>query len=247
MSDRFARKYIFILVSALSIAGCKANDVSHQELPTWGTMPVPMTTPFRTSNISAHTYEYIYSYDDVSGGYGAYTYVLLGCEGGDQEAGMLYEALIKQIEECSSEKSELDHLQKNKLNIFLIPKREGVLGDVEVNYKLSKKILTSFAVHSSGEFSEPGPYLITTSKKISEYNNDEEIGLFYVDLTGMNIKAINEIVSVYKHKLIDNDINSVEKLESFKISILNLALDIEDSIGFAKVAYANFRKIFDSN
>ena len=68
--------------------------------------------------------------------------------------------------------------------------------------------------------------------------------ILYMDLTDAHPKAIPEIVRTYREKVIDSNFDDIEKLNSLRLSLLNIALHTEDSIGFAKSAYASMRSAF---
>jgi hypothetical protein len=68
--------------------------------------------------------------------------------------------------------------------------------------------------------------------------------ILYIDLTNMHLAAISELVRTYKNKILNEKLSGIEKLNSLRLSILNIALITEDSIGFARTAYTKLRDAF---
>jgi predicted HTH domain antitoxin len=60
----------------------------------------------------------------------------------------------------------------------------------------------------------------------------------------MHLAAISELVRTYKNKILNEKLSGIEKLNSLRLSILNIALITEDSIGFARTAYTKLRDAF---
>lgn len=68
--------------------------------------------------------------------------------------------------------------------------------------------------------------------------------ILYIDLTNMHPTAIPELVSTYKRKILKDNLSGIEKLRSLRVSLLKILLITEDSIGFARTAYAELRSAF---
>lgn len=195
---------------------------------------------------SAHAWQYLYSYGDEGAGYATYSYVLVGRDHNNQKTMSLYYELVKAIKVSGvSAESLLGHVPSGSLNLFIIPvtSRSGA-GDEEPNYQLSKMLLAVLSATSPLKFSRPGSYIITLYLPIGAGGDDKVADILYVDLTGAHPKAIPEIVRTYSEAVIDKKLSGVENLNSLRLSLLNMALHTEDSIGFAKSAYASMRGSF---
>jgi len=195
-----------------------------------------------------HLWQYLYSYGDEEYGYATYSYVLVGRSESNQEAKSLYLELVKAIQGSTV---EADRMPQNtsieNFNLFLIPTTKIMEdGSHKPNYELSKLLLTALSTSSPLKFSRPGPYIITLYKPISFSNKDDVADMLYIDLTSMHPVAIPEVVRTYKNKILDENLSGIEKLNSLRLSILNIALISEDSIGFARTAYAKLRSVFRS-
>ncbi|KPJ90817.1 MAG: hypothetical protein AMJ53_12860 [Gammaproteobacteria bacterium SG8_11] len=210
--------------------------------------PEPKVTesPSTQEPPTAHVWQYMYAHDFEDIGYAAYSYVLVGRDESNPVASSLYFELVKAIQGSTVRAESIpDNVSKAHFNLFLIP----AVGDRdaafhEPNYELSKLLLTLLSVASPIELTNPGPYIITLPKPISMGDRNEVADILYVDLTHMHQAAIPEVVRTYKNKIFDKKLNGIEKLQSLRLSLLNAALITEDSIGFAKAAYAELRKYF---
>ncbi|WP_342866455.1 hypothetical protein [Pseudoalteromonas fuliginea] len=189
---------------------------------------------------SSHVWQYLHFYGGEELGYATYSYVLVGRDHSNQKSTSLYYDLIKAIQASTVNAESLkDIVSMSSLNLFIIPKS----GD-EPDYELSKSLLASLSTTSPLNFSRPGPYIITLYQPISIDNGDKIADILYIDLTDVHRKAIPEIVRTYREQVIDEELDGIEKLKSLRLSLLNIALHTEDSIGFAKSAYAGMRSAF---
>lgn len=190
---------------------------------------------------SEHVWQYLTVYGEEEPDYATYSYVLVGRDHSNEKSTSLYYDLIKAIQASTVNIETLnDIVSRNALNLFIIPK-----SGTEPDYELSKSLLASLSTASPLKFSRPGPYIITLYRPISSINSDDKISeVLYIDLTDAHLKAIPEIVRTYREQVMDEELEGVEKLKSLRLSLLNIGLQIEDSIGFAKSAYAGMRSAF---
>ena len=227
-----------LLIAVAFIASCAATapDIAEKSPPVVEEGSPP----------SEHVWQYLYSYGNENHGYATYSYVLVGRDESNQNAASLYFKLVRAITGSTAEADSLsNHLPANKLNLFLIPaiKRGGGVSPGP-NYKLSKSLLTVLSASSPTKFDRPGPYIITLYRPISGSKQDDVADVLYIDLTNLHPTAIPELVSTYKRKILEENLRGIEKLNSLKLSILNILLITEDSIGFARTAYAELRNAF---
>jgi hypothetical protein len=193
-----------------------------------------------------HFWQYLYAFAGEEPGFATYSYVLVGRDESNPEAVSRYFRLVKAIQASTNNADEIPaYAPKHIFNLFLIPaKKDAVNPSNQPNFELSKLLLTALSASSPQSFSRPGPYLITLYRPIGFGKKDEVADLLYVDLTDAHPTAIAEIVHVYKSEVLSEPLDGIEKLESFRLSLLNLALIAQDSIGFAKSAYADLRDAF---
>lgn len=224
-------KFITYIVMVALLASCAA----YQSLPPTGAIP------------SSDVWQYTLKLGDEYPGYATYSYVLVGRDRSNPRSSLLYYELIDKIKSATANASEQREMsEKSILNIFLIPiKFNNTSSKYIPNYELSKSLLTAISTNSSIRFTRPGPYIITMYKPIGHGDDEEIADILYLDLTDAHPDAIPEIVRTYREKVIDSRLDGIEKLKSLRLSLLNIALHFEDSIGFAKSAYASMRKAFD--
>ncbi len=199
---------------------------------------------YNTGNPStsrAHVWKYLHSYNDENDGYATYSYVLVGNKNNE-----IYLTLVEEIQASTPHGDSINnYISSSYLNLFLIP---VIFNSAAPNYELSKALLTILSVYSPVDFSNrPGPYIITLYNPINSKKNEEIADILYLDLTGISPKAISEIIRTYKAKVLKDQPDGIEQLQSLRLSFLNLALIAEESIGFAKVAYAELQKTFFDN
>lgn len=223
----------FYILMALILASCAPVD-SRSPASVGKGMP------------SSHAWQYLHSYGDEETGYATYSYVLVGRDHNNQKSTSLYYELIKAIQASTVDAKELrDYVPSRLLNLFIIPvANTNSVSNKGPNYKLSKLLLVALSTTSPLKFSRPGPYIITLYLPIGTEKNDKMADILYVDLTDAHPKAIPEIVRAYREKVIDNELSGIDKLDSLRLSLLNIALHTEDSIGFAKSAHASMRSAF---
>lgn len=195
---------------------------------------------------TAHVWKYLSAYGDEEPGYATYSYVLVGSDEENPEVAARYLALTKAIRASTA---GADSLPKSasleNFNLFLVPAKIAADGTIhEPNYALAKALLAALATTSPLNFSKPGPYIITLYKPICFGEDGEIADILYVDFTNIHTAAIPEVVRTYKNKVLATDLRGIERLKSLRLSLLNLALIAEDSIGFAQTAYAEMKKAF---
>lgn len=189
----------------------------------------------------AHAWKYLFKAGGEPRGYATYSYVLVGRDENDKSVTSKYIKLIDSIKGSTSRADSLS-VDKSRLNCILIPaKIDRSSFRTKHDYQLSRNILTTLSVSCSQKFNQPGPYIITLYKPISSGEEEEIADLLYVDMTNMGIEAISEVVRTYKEAVLDEKIAGINKLKSLRLSILRIALIVEDSIGFARVAYGELR------
>jgi hypothetical protein len=203
---------------------------------------VPSGTP------AAHVWAYLTKYGGEEEGFAAYTYVLVGRDSSQKASWVRYTKLIDGIKSSTAEYSPPKAADKSLLNLFLIP--IGSWGE-DPNYpkpndKLSIELLTALSTALPGRFDNPGPFLITLNKPIRYGRPGEIANVFFVDLSKMNDKIIQEVVRNYKTTAIQSNRAGEKKLESLQLSLLNTALRVEESYGFVKVAFGELQKAFNS-
>lgn len=195
---------------------------------------------------SSHVWQYLHSYGEEQIGYATYSYVLVGRDQRNQNSTSLYYELVKEIQASTVSVEEFRNISPaGLLNLFIIPIIPSKNDEhISPNYHLSKSILVSLSTTSPMKFSRPGPYIITLYEPIGSGDGNGVADILYMDLTNAHPKAIPEIVRTYQEKVIESNLYGVEKLNSLRLSLLNVALHTEDSIGFAKSAYASMRDAF---
>lgn len=188
---------------------------------------------------SLHMIRFFSNHNEVRNGYATYSYVLSG----DRNASGNYEKLIKEIYNHTA--SEAAGGLKN-YNVFLIPAVSDKCGNY-INYKpdygASLVIMDTLRRYVNiNKFKDAGPYIITMYEPIRSDDSDKIFDVLYLDLTGLNPAAYSDFVDGYKASLEENKISGIRRLQSFRLDLLRFALILEDSIGFAKIAHADFFK-----
>lgn len=197
------------------------------------------------SRPDAHVWSYLYALGEERPGYATYSYVLAGHDDRDSDTTARYLKLVEEIRHSTSASADLEGaVALERLNLFLIPATKDDAGEALPNYNLSKALLTVLSANSAGAFSRPGPYLITLYKPLCAGDDGEIADILYVDFTNIHPDAIPEVVRTYKSRVVDDGVDGIERLRSLRLSLLNLALLAEDSIGFAKQAYAELVAVF---
>ena len=238
--------YLLVVAFITSCAASRKNTGSRHKK----TMVTPGGAvggpPLLGGRPTAHAWQYLYSYGGEEYGYATYSYVLVGRDKNNQAVISLYCKLIKSIQSSTVSAYSLPkEVSKANFNLFLIPIKNNIsTGTQEPNYELSKLLLTALSTKMPSKFSAPGPYIITLYKPIRFGKHDEVADILYVDLTNIHPAAIPEIVRAYKNKILEKDLSGFEKLQSLRLSLLELALIAEDSIGFAQAAYAKLQNAF---
>jgi hypothetical protein len=186
----------------------------------------------------AHVWEYLSQFGHEPEGYAAYSYILTGRDGSDK-----YAELMEKIQESTptaQEVAESKTFLPDELNIFLIPAINTEGSAYKADYETSKNLLAVLGARSKLSFDRPGPFIITLYQPISSIprRGAGEIDMLYVDLTNVSKGAVAELVRTYKNAVLEEKLDGIQKLKSLRLAILNLAFMTEDSLGFAKTAYA---------
>lgn len=193
-----------------------------------------------------HFWQYLYAYGGEERGYATYSYVLVGRSEQDARAVASYYELIRAIQ-SSTASSDLipENVSLDRFNLFVIP-ATGDAGRAEPrpDFGLSKLLLTTLSSISPVSFSQPGPYIITLYEPISFGEAGNTADILYVDMTNLPVAAIPEFVRTYKNHVLNEQLEGIEKLQSFRLSLLKWTLIAEENIGFAKAAYAELKGAF---
>jgi hypothetical protein len=227
----------YLVPSIFLLFGCSAT-------------PYPITgqVPESVSKIlipKAHVWQHLHAYGEEEAGYATYSYVLVGRDETNATSAALYQELVKAIKGSTpGAENTPEHVSTNNFNLFIIPVTRDSGGDDGPNYEVSKLLLLALATDYPGDFSRPGPYLITLYEPISFGLENETANILYVDLTTTHPLALPEVVRVYKERITDDYLDGLERLHSLRLALLNLALVAEENIGFAKTAYAELRGTF---
>ena len=232
------------LLSLLS--GCQGVAFSIQNSLEDGSAPIAaaiMEAPVIVApmEVYTHVWQPLSKFDAVEE-YGLYTYVLTNRSASDKIASNRFNKLVYSIKNATYKADlQLSPTEKLKLNVFLIPYDKYL---ASVDQELAKRLLLSLSINSKRDFPGAGPYLFTTHKPIQLGKSNELIDILYVDLSNMHEKAFDELIEVYKASVTDSNFHGLQKLSSFKISLLNSMLVAEDSIKFIKTAEAGFYNAF---
>lgn len=245
---------ILSLFLLLLLASCATYE-SHNTIICSDPAAGPSANPSNTASCSkpsttptTHMWQYLDSYQFEKTDYATYSYILVGRDTSNLKSTYLYQELIKSIQ-GSSINAEMFGTEIPTLytNLFLIPVTpEDENGNRAPNYELSKLLLASLSASSSVKTTRPGPFIITLQRPITEYRENEQTDILYIDLTDAHPKAIPEIVRAYSEDLLYSDFEGTKNLESLHSALLNTALHAEDSIGFAKSAFASLKSAFSN-
>jgi len=227
-------KLFFLLIAAAFISSCAKTANRY-----------PASLP-KASPPTGHVWQYLFTYGEEEYGYATYSYVLVGRDESNEVATSIYFELVKAIQGSTVRADTIpEDTSKFHFNLFLIPAKDNMRDEPhKPNYELSKLLLSALSTSSPLKFSRPGPYIITLYQPISFGHQDDVADILYIDLTNVHPTAIPEVVRTYKNKILDENLSGIEKLRSLRLSILNMALIAEDSIGFARAAYAELRNAF---
>lgn len=188
---------------------------------------------------SSHMIRFFCKHDEVGNGYATYSYVLSG----DRNASGNYEKLIKEIYNHTTTEAAGG---LKYYNVFLIPavcNKGGGNINYKPDYEGSLVILGILKrCVQTNNFKHAGPYIITMCEPIRSDSSNKIFDVLYLDLTGLSPAAYSDFIDGYKTNLEENKISGMRRLQSFRLDLLRFALILEDSIGFAKIAHAEFLK-----
>jgi len=184
-----------------------------------------------------HAWSYIESIGDEPSGYGMYSYVFAGRPlDSDQSHSRRYAALIASIKGVTPEGQQIEQTEipRGEVNIFMIPTGSS---DQRGNQDISK-ILATLMAATDQRFRRPGPFIVSLYHPIRAASGESNDMLF-ADLTNTRVRAIPDLVRIYKNRVSETELAGIEKLKSLRLSLLNSLLIAEESIGFATAAYAD--------
>jgi hypothetical protein len=188
----------------------------------------------------------VYGFADgkgAEGGYGLYTQVLFAKES-DRNAALVEVLLRNPAEDVLAD-------QKDAMNLLTIPVRDKITAQISArtsasaariiasqdhyNYSLAQKILAGFCVESrerpedvcAGDWE--GPFLLTRPQYLSAA---EEVSSPYllIDLSAVHQAAFGEIVRAVKQQVMLPDFASREKIDTFRLQLLDVTLEAADWI-----------------
>jgi hypothetical protein len=224
-----------LLLLLLTIIGCgqqkppakggEPPSASNGDPPLVGTPPPAAGNGGGPVNVRAHVMEELKRVGAESPGYGAYSYVL----GQDSSK---YRALVAELRATTAVATGGE--VRERYNIFEVP------SSVELGLQM---LAALEAATPASHFADIGPFIVTIRYPIGAYQ-DDIVSLFYVDLSRLNRDAIPELLSAYKERVIDEGVEGELQFSSFRIGLLSIVLNVEDSIGFAQAAYADVRDRF---
>lgn len=202
--------------------------------------------------VYGHTYTPLVSLSDEKDQYGLYTYVLLNKKiyataktfsEYRKKAEIILE-MSQQYQNSSSNSSSI--VDYRNINNFLLPsiQKTKVVTLESYSFKLSEKILKEISQtlallnnkDMSKTFKNIGPFLITTTKPISQSGNS--LYFLYADLTNANVSIVEELMRTYITKLENKDSGNMpfSRLENIKLNIINNTVKLNDKIAVIKHA-----------
>lgn len=204
------------------------------------------TTPESTKGYAAprptvHAWSYLREYGNEPEYYATYSYILVGRTDPESEAVGKFYSLIQAVQGSTSSTSEiLDGTPRRVTNLFLIP---AIKNQSLPDANLAKSYVSALEA-SHEKFQRPGPFVVTLYEPISAEFSDVK-HMLIVDLTDIHEGAFEEVVGVFKGRVMGAPISGIEVLRSFKASLLSFAFMAEDSIRFASIAYGQMRAVFE--
>ena len=115
------------------------------------------------------------------------------------------------------------------------PSRKVYCGPKELDPELSKRILGMAMLLVEDENladrlgSNPGPFLVSTVRPLSEYDPGEIDQILYADLSLTHPDAMAEVVAAYKQEINKHE-GGAGKLVSFKVLVLSAVLSVSGYI-----------------
>lgn len=256
--DSFAIEKSYLLYSNnysgsfMGINNIKSNTLKNQNSTNEARYPRSLSTATEVyaKNVSAHIYQLLVKIGVEPKGYGLYTYVLFGKRlfADDKLSNeSKYSILLRVVQQYqNTEIAKIDKAQKDKMNIFVIPaiRSTGTIDSSGYNYNLSMQIIEDFkkkylnTENKNIIFNNEGPYLVTVIKPLFDFN--KVIYLIYLDLSEMNENGVEQVVTDYIKRLESQDFGnrSLSDFEDFRIQVLDVLLDMNESLKVIKIAVA---------
>jgi hypothetical protein len=219
------------------VAGCSSNMEPKPLLPDQtGEHLLP----------KAHVWQCIHSPENEYENYATYSYVLVGRNENNQSSALRYRKLIDAIIRSTDKAADTEALlPTEQCNIFIIPAVEcDSTKTLQPKYDVSLRLLSAISFASGRQFGNPGPYIMTLYKPIGKGKPDAIADVLYLDMSTIHPSAMPEFVKTYKNHLTKQEIDGMQSLRSLRLTLLNLGLTAEESIGFAQTAYASLRDAF---
>jgi hypothetical protein len=211
---------LFLTLGVLILQCCNSTKVENAQ----SSIEFPRT----------HQWQYITTFGQEVDGYATYSYILVA-RNHVGEAWDKYLLLKQEIINTTANSAFVASLvNKDLVNVFVILKNDEANSEGNLNHLF----LNILATQTDLDLTNPGPYIVTLSQDLSGGSAQEQKDLMFVDLTNVHSLAIPELVSTYKNHVESQQIEGIQKLNSIKLHVLNLALITDDAISFAKAAYA---------
>ncbi len=250
--NRFELRIFAVFITLLVLSGCTHEEsitsASNQTQAFESPLELVIEKEYASATSSVdtsvilptvHAWSYLREYGDEPENYATYSYILVGRTYQESETVRNFYSLIQAVQGSTSSTGEIfADIPSWVINIFLIPADKNQnLPDTN----LAKSYVSALEA-SHEKFQRPGPFIVTLLEPISSPSNMKD--MLIVDLTDVHEGAFKEVVGVFKDQVMSDQISGTEVLQSFKISLLNMAFIIEDSIHFASTAYGQMKAIF---
>ncbi len=242
-----------LLVVAMMMAGCSANQAVNIELP-----PVPVATP--KGDISYHVWGALLSYGAEQKeypGYAVYTYLLFNSNQADVSTseGKRYDAILRAVllDVKSPTVGTAAGWPKDNTNIFCIPfvnryvDKDNALKKYDFDNAQKYLAVLQRSVKNNPDLlnrlkHRSGPFLISLCEPLPRLQGRAATSLLYLDLTDMPAAGMREVLDGYKDRLDADPLKNVEKLrEPLKITLLKYALLLDANLKIVNVAMAGFK------
>lgn len=253
----FQNKIIIVLTISMFILGCTPIAMKSTPPPEAVLLPIPTAEGVlasgnknlgridvgegtnRNVQIEDDSYRVIYSEDELKKLSEITTYVIfpksLASESRmDEQIHKRYKRVLKLIQRLDKVEVENDgyvsSFYENENIFVLFSQEKGKVVSIEnYNYDLSKKVLKFFRkAYTYSLFREEGPYLITTVKNV--WKEKEDFSFIYVNLSGFDNSAIDEMIGAYRERLFNHGINDITILEKIHTNLLSIVTNFSSGI-----------------